>query len=212
MYRYLIFDVDGTLIDTARAFIVSLQQLLRERFGWEKSEEELRFVFGIPSVDALARLGLRDDGTFIPAWEQRVGENRRLMKLYDGIQPVLDALKAQGWPMGVITSRTRPEVERDFPFFGLERYFPTVVTSSDTALHKPDPAPMRRMLELLQARPEECLYLGDTQYDCLCAQRAGVKFALAGWGAMDRSGYHPDYVLRQPAEYLTLLEREGKRP
>ena len=207
MYRYLIFDVDGTLIDTARAFIVSLQQLLRERFGWEKSEEELRFVFGIPSVDALARLGLRDDGTFIPAWEQRVGENRRLMKLYDGIQPVLDALKAQGWPMGVITSRTRPEVERDFPFFGLERYFPTVVTSSDTALHKPDPAPLLLCLERLGIAAEDAIYIGDAPSDCLAAKRAGMDFGFAQWGSsLNQVPEQADRILEKPEDLLQFLK------
>lgn len=183
MYTCVILDVDGTLIDTEAAVIGSLKKLLQERDMAVTDDEKLRFVLGIPGKDSLPRLGIEDVEEACERWNGFMKDFADQISPYDGIPDALRRLKNAGITTGIVTSKTRQELEDDFVLFGLMGQLDYVVCADDTDKHKPCPDPLLKFLELSGADPDRSIYVGDTKYDAEYASAAGVDFALALWGA-----------------------------
>lgn len=182
-YPHVVFDVDGTLLDTERSVLLSLRDTLREVTGRDYPLEELVFSLGIPGADALELLNIPNVPAVLARWVELLERYRHTDRVFDGIPELLAALKGSGRSLGVVTSRTRTEFDLDFSRLEIGPYFPVVVTADDTGLHKPHPAPLLRYMERTGAAASDVLYIGDSAHDARCAQAAGVDFGLAGWGA-----------------------------
>lgn len=201
-YRYVAFDLDGTLIDSEEAVLRSLQDTLLTVTGKEYPLSELTFSLGITGEDCLKRLELSDPAGALALWEKNLYGYRDLVKLFPTVPELLKALAGLGIALGAVTSKTQEELNYDFIPLGLGELLPTVVTATDTVLHKPDPDPLLKFMERTGATPEETLYVGDSPYDSQCAHRAGVDFALAAWGCRGRA-VPAQHV---PAEPMALID------
>lgn len=205
MYQHYVFDIDGTLLDSENAALVSLGQVVEELTGRAPSTEELYATFGLSADVTVARLGVADVELGHRIWIERIGKYRHLMKIFDGVTPVLAALKERGASLGLLTSKFCDEYERDFIPMGISHYFDTVITASDSQAHKPDPAPMLAYLEKSGAQAQDVLYIGDTGYDMDCARGAGVAHALALWGRRsDDPSIEASFRLSSPEDILSL--------
>ncbi len=181
-YTHIIFDIDGTLIDTEKAQLCSLQDTIFEMTGERPALDDLKFSFGIPGDATFRKLGITDIDR---AWEimyERIDQYYDSIILFPGIEKLIRELHQRGYSLGIITSRNRKEFSEDFPRFGLADYFGTVVCAGDSAESKPQPGPMLKYLETAGVPASEALYIGDTIYDWQCADGAGVDFGLALWG------------------------------
>jgi HAD superfamily hydrolase (TIGR01549 family) len=205
MYNHIIFDIDGTILDTELAVLSSLQRLLREELYKEFSFEELYFALGIPGMVTLSRFQLKDTDEAFHKWDKYLREYYHQVKIFDDIKEALEGLQARGVSMGIVTSKTRSEFEHDFIPFGIGEYFKYVICADDTEKHKPNPEPILKFIELSGANKKQCIYIGDTKYDRDCAFSAGIDFALALWGAKFSDGIEANYVLKTPKEILELL-------
>lgn len=199
-YRQIVFDIDNTLIHTEYAVLHSLQEVLKEEKGKETELSELGFALGIPGADVLKRLGIQTVEKTLAAWELKMEEYQNTSYVFEGIVPLLENLKAAGYFLGIITSKTSKQYSADCNFQKLEKYFKTVVCADDTKGHKPDPEPLLKYLEITGAAPKEVLYIGDSSYDMLCAKAAGVDCGLAVWGCRSFVHIHADYYFSQPYE------------
>ena len=205
--RQIIFDVDGTLIDTEYAVIRSLQDTLLEAWGKLVPAEELTFSLGIPGQYALERLGIGDISGTLARWVANMAKYDHTNAVFPGIRALLDRLSAAGYGIGIVTSRTRAEFQEDFLRFGILPYFSTVVCADDTARHKPDPDPLLAYMAMAGCQPGDMLYVGDSVHDMACARAAGVPFALANWGAKGRVAAPLSYD--DPADLSVALAGES---
>ncbi len=206
MYNYIVFDIDGTLIDSKRAAILSLQEALLEETQRRYTYDELKWVFGLPSHVSLTRLDVNDIEKVNQKWMQRLKENHHLIKVFPGIETVLNKLREDEVTCGIVTSKTKDELINDFVPFNLMSYFQFVTCADDTKKHKPDPEPILKFITLAHAKPGKTLYVGDTIYDMKCAGAAGVHFALALWGAADKE-LPVEYKLQKPMDLLGLIKK-----
>lgn len=202
MYHYIVFDVDGTLIDTEQVCLKALQMLLRSRQGREVSLEDCRFSLGIPSHVVLPMVELEETEDILREWDSYYAGMIGEAGVFSGIVPLLEELKMRGVTLGIITSRSGTEMSCDPNMKPLLHYFGVVITAADTETHKPTPGPMLEYLRRTGASPADTLYVGDTTYDCQCAQSAGVAFALALWGAPTAEGIPAEYLPQVPADIL----------
>lgn len=203
-YRHVVFDIDGTLTDTDYAVLTSLKNLLKRRQEKDYALEELTFVKGIPGVVAFAQLGIeeKDYGDVMREWEDGMRRMNDTITVYEGAAQVLEALRDAGVGLGIATSKTRDQYNKDFCRFEIAKYFDFSMTCEETDDPKPGAGPLIAYMQATGAKPGEMLYVGDSVYDAMCARAAGVDFALATWGTSD-----PDMEAQyRPESLMDLLE------
>ncbi|WP_338216821.1 HAD family hydrolase [Companilactobacillus muriivasis] len=208
MSKTILFDVDGTLVDTEKTIIKSWQKTLKDTLNIEPAAEELFYVLGIPGTKAVQKYSNspQQSKELLTLWEQNDHKMFHYSELFDGIISMLQQLKANNIKLGVVTSRTNQELQLVLNNFDLEKYFSTFITASKTKLHKPNPEPILKAIETLQIDPAETLYIGDSIYDFQCARNANVEFALASWGSKDNPEFSKvDYLLKQPTDLVKLV-------
>ena len=203
-YKHLVFDIDGTIIDSAKINMLSLQETVKELRGDVMPLEDLYFSFGIPGVRAMEILGFPEPEKAVQVWIRNYSAcaERLGMPLFPGMREILERLREKGASLGIITSKLREEYDEHFEKQGLLELFPWVVTASDTPKGKPYPDPMLEYLRRTGAAPEEVLYFGDTAYDMDCARSAGVDHALVLWGCLSPEGIDATYRLEKAEEIL----------
>lgn len=203
MYKHVIFDVDGTIINGDAAWLYATQRAIREELGKEFTFDELKYTLGMPDELIYKELGVDDptERARIIAQEAKYYLSERHTNCYyDGILELFNALEARGLVLGIVTSRKKLELEdplltKILPRFGI------AVTGEMVKNLKPHPEPMEMYLTLAGVQKSEVLFIGDTRFDVGCAQNAGVDFALAIWGT-----HSPDMQAKyKPTHPMELL-------
>lgn len=203
-YRQIVFDVDGTLLNTEYCIIRALQDTLLERTGKEVPAEELTFVLGIPGLASARKMGIEDAQTFLVRWEENLLKYAHTIRPYPGVEELVGKLHDMGCRLGIVTSKNRGEFDEDAHRIPMVEHFSTVICADDTLLHKPDAEPLLKYMERTGTVAPELLYIGDSKYDAQCAKGAGVDFALALWGAHDET-IPAKYYPKQLADLLRYL-------
>jgi HAD superfamily hydrolase (TIGR01509 family) len=213
----VLWDVDGTLIDTTALIVNALDETFRQYTGVSVPPEELRALIGIPVEKQMAYLG--DPASFgTTAFE--MGET--LIRLYERrreqehpIPEALDALiyfKRQGVRTALVTSKNDEELANTLPRLGISAYCDEIISADRVAPDfKPHPRPVLLALELLGvADPRRAVFIGDSVYDMQSGARAGVRTAAVLWGAATEAmlrAENPDYVIARPDELISTLMR-----
>lgn len=202
--KNFIFDIDGTLLDTEAMYMKSLQAVLHER-GIERDYATLAKTFGIPSRDALIRLGLADVDGILAEWGPRTQQYRDTVAVYAGVKDALARLKTAGAGLGIMTSKQQFEYDRDVVPFGLAAHMNVAVVAEDIAHGKPAPDGILLAMQRLGADPAETVYVGDTGYDAAASAAAKVTFGFAAWNGRTPTDFTPDVSFMTPAAMLDLL-------
>lgn len=205
MFNCIIFDVDGTLIDTEFMVKKALQKLLLEEIGQEPSWTDLDFILGIPGHTTLSKFGIVDTVRASRKWNEYMIEFKHYVNVYAGIEETLELLKSHQITTGLVTSKTQTELNTDFIPFGLMAYFDFYVSASDTQRHKPFPDPLFKFLEISGLKADLTIYIGDTIYDQQAANAAGIPFALALWGTKTPDTIPAKFKLETPLDALSLI-------
>ncbi len=205
MYKYVVFDVDGTMIDTEEAVMYAYQSVIFEKFGRNFSNEEMLQGYGIPTPQAFTKYGFTDIGKAMKDYYKYLEEGFAKCTTFDGINKILAYIKSENLPIGIVTSRCKYELEIDPTLQGIINNFEAVICSEDTTEHKPNAEPLLKAMEVMRATPSETIYIGDTMFDSKCAKSAHVKFGLALWGTNNAENISADYYLKKPSDLLEIL-------
>ena len=207
----ILFDFDGTLIDTNEVIIQSFQYTFMQVLGQEKPVDEIIKTFGEPLALTMSKmLDIPPEQAMEIYRSYHYKKFDELIRIFPGMLELVIALKQKGYKLAIVTSRLRNTTIQGLKKYNLESYFDYIVTADDTDKHKPDPAPIHIALEKLNAKPEEALMIGDSMFDILCAHNAGVKSVLVGWAIAvteeDKTGpSKPTYIVERAEEIMSLL-------
>ena len=204
-YSHIIFDVDGTLIDTEKALLCSLQDTLFELKGRKPDLADLKFSFGIPGEETLKQLDISNIEEANRIWYSHFKNYYSSVGFFPGMESLIKHLHSGGYRLGIITSRNRFEYQNDSLLLSLGEYFGIVVCADDSQHSKPHPEPMLKYLETAGIKSSEALYIGDTVYDLQCAAGAGVDFGLALWGHNSARHIQAAYYFQTPYELSYTL-------
>lgn len=211
--KAVLFDLDGTLIDTHDLILASFRHATREVLGQELPDEVLMQKVGQPLVvqmwdftddDATHERLMRTYRAFNEA------RNDEVVHPFPGVEDALSALREAGYSMGVVTSKRHALAWHTLELLGLSSYFEFLVGADDCPAHKPDPEPVEMGCDKLGLRPDECLYVGDSPFDMRAGNDAGCVTAAATWGMFARDVLEeqsPDFFVGSASELPGLLAR-----
>ena len=213
----VLFDLDGTLLDTLSGLAASVNYALRVHGEPERTLDEVRRFVGNGARRLIVRaLG----GEAHSAYETVLADFRAHYNAhaaegavpYPGIPELLDALRVRGIALGVVTNKdegvSRALVERFFP-----GAFAAVAGGGTSRPPKPDPAGAFEALRALGASPDATLYVGDSDVDAATANAAGLRFVLCSWGFRPRETLVPlGPVVDRPGDILAFLGQDEKGP
>ena len=206
--KHIVFDIDGTLIDTEKAILKSLQDTILTIAGKKIETDDLKFALGIPGDVTLKRLGIQNVTEANRIWNNNITKYDHLISVFDGIESLLQELQKKEYKLGIITSKSRTEYTKYFIPFHLSEYFDTVICAEDAALPKPSPEPMIEYLKQTGADANDILYIGDSVYDSQCANNSGVDFGLALWGCTSVKHVYANYYFNTPQDILYTLNSD----
>lgn len=197
-----VFDIDGTLVNTELTAMTSLHDTIQEMMGLDLTHDQIYKYFSVPSSKVAGMLGCKDEEGFLAMWNAKWDKISFMTRLFDKAEEMVLAAKSRNGKVGVVTSRSRFELDYDVCFASIRPLFDIIVTSEDCEKHKPDPAPMLRFMDLAGIKAETCLYLGDARSDCECCHAAGARFALADWSNRGSQGIPVDWHFTKAEEFL----------
>ena len=209
----LLFDLDGTLVDSIELIIDSARHAFIGFEGRAPSDEEWRAGIGRPLATAFRQF-TGDEAEverLIGRYrEYQLANHDRLMRAYDGIVGVIHTFAAAGHPLAVVTSKSDWLAKRALELVGLDADFPVLVGCDSCTNHKPHREPVERALALLNVPREQALFVGDSPHDVESGRAAGVYTVAVTWGAFSRAEMEAsgaDAVIHDIDELAPLVAR-----
>lgn len=185
-YRAVVFDLDGTVVDSVELIVVSFQHAIREVLGREVSRQEAVAFVGRPLREQMLMFSPEHADRLVEVYREfNHREHDRMLRLYDGIVHLLEGLKAQGVKLGLVTSKSRFTTQMAFDLTGIERYFDASVCADESTGNKPAPDPILACLAQLGVPPGEAAYVGDSPADIQAAHAAGTFPIAVAWGVFE---------------------------
>ncbi len=207
--RNILFDLDGTLLDTNELIVQSFQHTYQKHLNKQVDKDEIIKTFGeILKITLDREFGEHSEEAITTYRSFQIENFEKLISIHKGVKEGIIELHKQGYKLGVVTSRLNESAIKGLNHFGLLDYFESIIGADDTQQHKPDPTPACIALKKLGGTLEETLFVGDSPFDILCGKNAGIKSVLVGWSAlpMDMMLKHePDYVVESMEELVALV-------
>lgn len=211
----VLFDLDGTLLDSAPDLYDALVALCEEQSAPRPSYEPVREVVsrgsraligvGFPGLDAAGVLAL------VPRYLELYQDvMSRQTRAFDGVEQLLALIEAQGLRWGIVTNKPAFLTDEIVRQIGWAERACAVVSGDTLPVKKPDPAPVLLACERAGLDPARCLFVGDDRRDVLAGAAAGSYTVAAAWGYLDGGDPHAwnaDLVLDEPAALTALLQR-----
>jgi pyrophosphatase PpaX len=197
----VLFDLDGTLIDTIELILASMRHATSTVLGEALPDSVLMHNVGVPLRAQMREFDPERSEELLACYrEHNATVHDDLVGEYPGIEDGLRALVGGGYRLAIVTSKSKPVAVRGLEAFGLERYFEEVVAFEDTEIHKPEPEPLLEAARRLGVPIGRCAYVGDSPHDMNAAIAAGAVPVAALWGPFAERVLEPG-----PALALTSL-------
>ncbi|MBQ4506191.1 MAG: HAD-IA family hydrolase [Firmicutes bacterium] len=210
--KAILFDFDGTLMDTNNVIIDSWNHTCELNLGYRLPLEEIVSTFGVPLRPALeAHMPGADIEKAMADYRGYQFSHPQDIHMFEGVFDMLKAVKDRGYILGIVTSRRWEGCPLDlYGFTEAAELFDIIVSEENCTAHKPDPAPLLTALEALQMRPDEVIYVGDSPFDILCSRRAHVPVVLVGWSLCfppekATGELSADWVIDKPSDLLDII-------
>lgn len=213
--RAVLFDLDGTLIDSIELILASFRYATQAVLGEIVPDDVLLRDVGTPLARQMADISPEHAEELVRVYrEHNAIHHDEMVREYPGTGETLRALKQAGYPVGVVTSKLNSGAVRGLRLFGLDEYVDFIVGADDVTIHKPDPFPLRHAAGLLGIPLEECMYVGDSPHDMAAAVAGGAVGVAALWGPFEPEvvlAPEPPYALDSITGLLELLGIEDER-
>jgi pyrophosphatase PpaX len=209
-FPVVLFDLDGTLIDSGPIILASMQHATKTVLGREIAYEELAATVGGQGlVSQMQALDPDRVDELIEAYRLHNDPLHDTLQAFDEVLALVPTLREQGRKLGIVTAKRHRTVALAADRFPELHSFDVVIGYEDTERHKPDPDPVLVALDRLGATPAEAAYVGDSPFDIRAAKAAGAFAIAVGWGGIHADerllAEEPDAFVREPRELLDVL-------
>ncbi|KMJ58958.1 pyrophosphatase [Bacillus sp. LL01] len=205
----VLFDLDGTLIDTNNLIIESFLHTLDHYYPEQYGREEVLTFLGPPLYDTFVKMDETKVDEMITHYRDfNMSKHDELVTEFEGVYETVKLLHEKGLKLGIVTTKMRQTVVMGLKLTGLDQFFDVVVCLDDVTNAKPDPEPIHLALQQLGSTPDEAIMVGDNYHDILAGKNAGTKTAAVSWtikGVEYLQSFDPDYMLTHMEDLLPLV-------
>lgn len=209
MNKGILFDLDGTLLDTNKLIIESFKHTYKTHLNIDVDEKEIVKYFGEPLSTTLKRYSEEKLNDMLETYRAFNFLNHDSMTvIIEGVEETLEGLASKGIKLAVVTSKRELMARKGLKLFNIEKYFNTIITPECTHKHKPEPEPIYEACKNLNINPHESIMVGDSSFDILCGKNAGSKTCLVNYTVLDKSEiarYTPDYRIDKMKDILSII-------
>ncbi len=211
-YPLIIFDWDGTLIDSQSHIVDSMRGAILEEGLEVPDDDEIRHIIGLSLPVAITRL-LPEVGK---EQVQRIADgyrelffrdSHRMEQMFEGVDDIIRDLHGRGYQLAVATGKSRRGLDLGLQMTGLGKYF-HITRCADETRSKPHPQMLEEILTDLDLRPRQAVMVGDTQYDMDMARSIGMDSLAVTYGMHDREllqNSEPTYIIDELAELKNIV-------
>lgn len=220
-FRTLLFDLDGTLVDSRELILDSFRYTMRTHLGLVPPDSTWLTTMGTPlraQLRDFARSEEEHRAMVATYMAHNHAAHDAMIRSFPGVCETLERLASEGYRLGIVSSKLSEAVALGLRACGIRaELFGSVIGADTVSRHKPDPVPVLAALaELGEAEPRRALFVGDTVFDLRAGRAAGTFTAAALWGPCDRAALEPaepDFWLpRIEAVFDVLSARDGRDP
>ncbi|WP_110112493.1 pyrophosphatase PpaX [Bacillus sp. CGMCC 1.16541] len=205
----ILFDLDGTLIDTNELIISSFMHTLDHFYPNQYTREDVHAFMGPPLYDTFVKMDKDRVDEMVQYYrDYNISNHDVFVTEFEGVMEAVQWLYEQNYKLGIVTTKQRNTVMMGLKLTKLDQFFDVIVTIDDVEHAKPHPEPIEKALIQLNAKPEETLMIGDNHHDIVGGQNAGTKTAGVAWSAKGRehlAHYNPDFMLENMRDLIDIL-------
>ncbi|MDT2044954.1 pyrophosphatase PpaX [Priestia flexa] len=205
----VLFDLDGTLIDTNELIISSFMHTLDHYYPKQYKREDVLAFMGPPLYDTFVRMDKERVHEMIDTYRtHNLSHHDELVTEFEGVFETVKWLHEQKYKLAIVTTKQINTVMMGLKLTKLDQFFDVIVAIDDVQHAKPHPEPVEKALALLNAQPEEAVMVGDNHHDILSGKNAGAKTAGVAWSAKGRehiASYEPDVILEEMKDLISWL-------
>lgn len=210
MIKAILFDFDGTLINTNNLIFMSHNYAFQKLYGRDITKNEFLKLYGRPLIESLNEGYGEDDGAKLLKLYREFNETNhdKYVESFEGVEEGIKKLYKSGISLGIVTSKRKSTLMKGINFLKLEKYFNCLVTPADSTKYKPDPEPVLIGCEKLCAKPFESVYVGDSVFDLAAGKGAGTKTCAVGYSLTpleELKALKPDFVVNSIEEFADMV-------
>jgi pyrophosphatase PpaX len=205
----ILFDLDGTLIDTNELIISTYLHTLEKYYPGKYKREDVLPFLGPTLHEVFENMNPeRVEEMILEYRTYNLANHDLLVKEFAGVMETIETLKKKGYKLAIVTTKREDVAFKGLRLMKLDPFFDVMIAYDHVKKVKPDPEPIFLALEKLNSKPEETLMVGDNFHDVLAGKNAGTKTAGVAWTIKGRdylAKFEPDYMLENMTDLLTIL-------
>lgn len=210
MIKALLFDFDGTLLDTNELIIQTFMYVLEDRFPGQYSPQDCINFIGPSLKETFEQITPNEVDEMTAKYrEWNLAHHDELVTEFDGVLPTLEQLKNQDIRLAIVSTKRRDTIEKGLSLMGAGHLFELVIGLEDVRHVKPNPEPVLLAIEKLGVNKEDVMMIGDNYHDIEAAKNAGVLSAGVAWSIKGEDflkQYNPDYILQHMSDLLSIVK------
>ena len=210
MIKAVLFDLDGTLLDTNELIYTSFVKTFKDKLNIELKKEEVTQFFGIPLGDPFKKYTNSENVDELVAYYREYNEaiHDTMCFAFEGVKELLTSLRDKGIKIAIVTSKRKELAERGMKIAGIYDFMDVIITPESTTKHKPNGDPAIKACNDLGIDPSEAIMVGDSPFDIYCGKNAGCKTCGVNYTFIDLNVLkesEPDYFIDKPLDILNLI-------
>lgn len=218
--QYVLFDFDGTLVDSNEAVVSILHLASVKHRGIPFSEAELNEILGKPINEQMSFLSVEKEAELVEFYRTEYRKVRdALTKAYVGVDELLSELKASGAKIGIVSNKGRNGIDHGLELMNMAKWIDVSISKDDVVETKPHPEGIFKALNALggsESDLHKTVFIGDSGHDIECGKNAGCHTVLVKWTLIDLEllkKLKPDYIAETPhdiLEFIRTFDRQTK--